>query len=419
MPWRTALSLTGMLLAASAAVAQDSPSSRVASVLRSLPEPTYRGAAFQSFTYFDLKAMEQAQAVERPGLGPLASPAREAAGRWGSAMRPVQDLFEGYPSRALLAVLVPEPEPSQDKVSALRLALAIDQVALLRDTQSSRVLFRLPPNSKAAALLKPVLGSRGFEAESARRKASGGAALKVWRAGETTPSKLTADPWDPIAPLLRDAASIVKDQNTVVLDSDEDGLSLTLDRATGSVASLADSARYAALLDALAEPQAAPGSVLRLAALEVHFPLDYVALRWVGPYASSAQRKAMIQEIAAQASGRLPPYETAVFMEQDLDGRRAFTFALVYEDPELAAAAVEALKARLEVFQPLQTKRPIMRLAEGPPEGLVHAAEVHERWVAVVRLWRKEGAEGKSLLANYLFDELHQGTLIPLTITAP
>ncbi len=410
--------LIGTLLIATAAGAEEHASSPLARMLRSLPDTSQQGV-YQRYFYFDLRAIEGAHEVQRPSPGPVPESAAESAGRWSRALGGLEKFFAGYPSRTLLALLVPETNEGPERQKAVRLALAIDEVMILAGEGSVAAQLHLGAGFDDPDTLNSILVARGFRGVSPPALGAAREGVQFWLAQTPGPAQAKEDPSDPLGPLLGWVGSVVKDGNRIILNGDESLNAFAGGGGSKTLASLAASRRYGALLDALAEPQAARGQVLRLSAVESHFFPDDVAFLLLGPYASTEQRQAKSKALAEGSPGQLRPYKTAVLIEQNVAGRAAVTFALVYDDRAAGTAAVEALSLRLRTYVPKLTRQPIMELVEGEPEGLLHFAEAQGQWVALVRLWQKDGVGSRSRLANYLFDELRMGALAPLTINVP
>ena len=178
--------------------------------------------------------------------------------------------------------------------------------------------------------------------------------------------------------------------------------------ARGAVRSLADDGEFRAAAAAITDrSRYDDGVLLRALFTRREFTAFNVSRNKLGPAVDEQQREAFAEVLQGRLVGQLPPYQLAVMADRQDGGQEVAVVALVYDRPDQAKAAADAVAQRVAGYVPLTRKIALGDAMELTVDNHVFEAEPGGRSVAVITL--RGGAKVGDGRPGQLFRTLQTG----------
>ena len=177
--------------------------------------------------------------------------------------------------------------------------------------------------------------------------------------------------------------------------------------ARGSVRSLADDGEFRAAAAAITDRSRYDGMLLRAIFTRREFTAFSVSRNKLGSSADEQQREAFAEVLQGRLVGQLPPYHLAVMADRQDGDQEVAVVALVYDRPDQARSATEAVAQRVADYVPLTRKMALSDAIELTVDSHVFEADPGGRSVAVITL--RGGAKVDDGRPGQLFRTLQTG----------
>ena len=411
-----ALALAAALgLALPAAAQNRSPDyDSLLAMLASAPDTPRVRAAQIVADYVDYRALEIAGAAPRPGsLDELGALGDDEFAAWSAALSRVEFdplyIADELAGEGLARALPTATSAFRRLPEVLGVDwLEIDRALAVGGPPAGGVLLGGGPGLTDLRTIAPALAARDFAVEQV-----GG--VLVWHRFDDREIRTDAidaggdlglRTTDPFGIQQGHAARIVTLPGMLAGSRDWAMIDDIAGAARGTTRSLADDGDFRAAAAAITDRGRFDGLLLRALFTRREFTAFSVSRNKLGPAADDTQREAFAEMLQSRLAGELPPYRLAVMADRQDGGQEVAVVALVYDRPEQAAAAVNAVTSRIAGYVPLSRK-----IALGAAFDLTVGSHVFEaapggRSVAVVTLRGGPSSDGRP---GQLFRTLQTG----------